>query len=181
MMDVNNETIKRLAFLEVLELVAAGNEAALEQVGLSKEAITRIRNAGAKDVPLLSRMLNLMVSIDPRNLNINFARAEMAQEEQRTLEYFVANHATPTMMRRFFRTFSERDIYQLRTRLGAKRMGRTPTLDHKTAMNVYDAWERLVKSVPDERQRYMALHLDFSEWPLSSLYSAINETDGSNK
>ncbi len=177
MIAVENDMMKRLAFLEVLEYIASGNTAMLEKAGLSKEAIKRISKAHAKDVPNLSRMMKLAITVDPRNLNMDFSRAELANEEQAALEYYVVNHATPAMLRRYFRTLSEKDIHSLRTKLGTKKMGRTPVLDNRTAFQVFDAWERLSKLIKDERQRYIALHKDFTEWPLSALYSAINETD----
>lgn len=175
MMAINNEAMKRLAFLEILECIASGDTDALEKAGLSKESIKKLSQATAKDVPGLSRMMTLAISFDPKNLIMDFSRADVASEERRMLEYYVLNHATPAMLRRYFRTLSEKDVHQMRKRLGAQKRGRTPVLDHKTAIKVFNSWERLAKIIPDERQRYIALHKDFPEWPLSSLYSAINE------
>ena len=177
MIAVENDVMQRLAFLEVLEYIATGNTAKLEKAGLSKDAINRISKAHASDVPALSRMMKLAIMIDPRNLDTDFSRAQLAQEEMRALEYYIQNHATPSMIKRYFKGIHDGTIRDLRDRLSVKRKGRTPLLDHKTVVQVFDAWERLAKLVSDERQRYIALHKDFSEWPLSALYSAINETD----
>lgn len=177
MIAVENDMMQRLAFLEVLEHIAAGNTAELEKAGLSKDAIKRIRKAHASDVPSLSRMMKLAITIDPRNLETDFSRAQLAQEEMRALEYYVLNHATPSMIKRYFKGIHDGTIRDHRDRLSVRKKGRSPELDHKTAVQVFDAWVKLSKLIDDERQRYIALHKDFPEWPLSALYSAINETD----
>lgn len=178
MIAVENDMMQRLAFLEVLEHIATGNTAKLEKAGLSKDAIKRISKAHASDVPTLSRMMKLAIMIDPRNLNTDFSRAQLAKEEARALEYYVQNHATPSMIKRYFKGVPDSMIRELRNRFRVKRKGRSPALDHKTVIQVFDAWERLTKLVPDERLRYIALHNDFSDWPLSALYGAIHEVDG---
>ena len=181
MMVLKNEAIKKLAFLEVLEYINSGNIATLERAGLSKEAIARLNLAAAKDVLTLARMINLEITFNPKTLNMDFSRSDLAQEESSALEYFVINHATSAMIRRFFKGVPDADIRSLRERFGVRKKGRSPTVDDKTASQVLDTWATLSRVIQDERQRYISLHEEFVEWPMSALYSAINETNGSSK
>jgi len=171
-MKIRDEPFRCLAALQVLDWLARGDVRQLEEAGLSRDTITRLRESALSEIQCLLAAMQLSIRFDFRQANANLA---CRLEDSACLEYYVANHATSAMLRKYFHLHSRRAIDAVYAHRNCRRrIGRTPVVDDKTVIRVFEEWSRLSRQVPDERRRYILLHKAFPQWPISSLYSAIN-------
>ena len=117
------------------------------------------------------RVVNTPEEFVGRGLDLEFLTAEhierRQEEEAELLNYFIRNGATKEMVEEYFP--------HAPTEHARFRPGRITAIDLKTdQFRLYKTWSRICGAIYEERQRLAALHREFPDYSMASLYHAIH-------
>jgi hypothetical protein len=172
---VRDAGLRALILLHMAEQVEGGELQDLAQAGLPMEELDRLSKLTVSDLAKLSEMRQpeIQVLIKPQTLAWALTALEWRNRELDQIAYFVTHGASLPMLRSLFKA-STGMIKSLRQKLYPDKGGGRPMKPaHKERERIHVAWHESAGS--DIRERLIALHQQFKDYPLDSLYSVINE------
>jgi hypothetical protein len=172
----------RLLVLNSLVDCADGGCGLRGQGGVRPDQIEALRNLAAGDLAALARMRDPEISfqIDPLALDHGLRALNYVRQRKEVIDYFIRNGATVSMLVTLFK-LAPMDVAKYRTVLGVKPGSRPRMPSAKQREAVCARWfairaghEQTAPTVED----YRALHREFSQLSLATLYAVINEFAG---
>ncbi len=159
----------------VIELAESGEIEQLIAAGFSSETISALRQMTVSDLNSLATnafgMMALVINV-PRFESAMAARSRRLNESQ-DLAYLAKAGATAILLSEIFRiTLAEAEAH-LATLTTEKRSGR-PSMPDAATRDAIHQWWATNQSLP-LRQRWIALHQNWPQFTLASLYAVINE------
>jgi hypothetical protein len=177
---IENDSLGRLIAL-VLHSRLFGNEPqrtqpTLRELGWADSLVDEMSTMPIDDVAKVLGGPNSCVGLvfDHRKAAsiVNSYRA--LRREQRELEYFLVQGATPGLIQQLFPSVSTRTVTATRRKLGVEvKRGRPPLPDTDTSEAAYRCWQALGVQEPNLRARYVRLKKHFPELSFATLCLAI--------
>lgn len=116
----------------------------------------------------------LSITVDTQALRTRLASVERARADRQLYEYFIHHGASPRLVASLFRV-SPNEVRRMRKLLAPAMAcgGRPRALHDALRRAVAQAWERICRQEPSERQRFWLLHQEFSSQQIASLEAII--------
>lgn len=149
------------------------------EAGVRPDQIEALRNLAASDLATLARMRDpeISVQIDPLALDHGLRALNYVRQRKEVIDYFIRNGATVSMLVALFK-LAPTDVAKYRAILGVN-PGRRPRMPSSTQREaICSRWfairsgrEQIAPTVDE----YLALHREFDQLSLATLYAVINE------
>lgn len=149
----------------------------LTQLGWEESLVDEISSMPIHDVVKVLGGPNACVGVvfDHRKAAALLNSYRAIQRDDRELDFFILNGATPVLIRKLFPAVNARVVAQRRKRLGCDtRGGRPPLPDDDTCHEVYRCWESLTSQVSNLRTRFLRLKEQFPMLSFATLAATVD-------
>ncbi len=171
LIELNSNDLRRSALLELITSIRA--HAKLE--GLSSATLQILRDPDIEG--LMNRLLamnSVRVLIHAHTLNFRCEHIESMEWEDAALQYFVRAQASLALLRSIFPQVTRAQVGRLRKALAVVPPAKAVNLPLQQIHQIYRIWQKICQERQDNRERYIALHGEFPQFTLTTLFAALN-------
>jgi Protein of unknown function (DUF2857) len=173
---IDDDGLRRLVFMHVVELAESGTFTGLLSEGLPANSLDKIRRLSGGDLIRLAKLAKSSVQlvIDPDALERNLNTVLKMVDDEKMFEYFVVNGASIPMLKTLFKA-DTKSIEYARTTIGDQRVTGRPVMPSSTIRDlIHEKWSLMgTEALP--RTKYYALHQMLPQFPLRVFYAVVNE------
>lgn len=169
---VSDPTFKRRALENVIQSLRAGERSN----GLSMEVKALLTSSlKEKDWPALLETCSVHITFDKSRLRKGFAAMRTFIDDYSMFVCLIQAHAGDSLLKALFPQFSRSDMATLRRDLQITAPNKAQPLTAAEMVLLREVWPAIQQQYVDLRRRYLALHRNFPQHTLYSLFAAIND------
>lgn len=178
MLVIKDEKIRFLVLSHLIEAAECDRDAVLANSGLKAAHLESLRQVSSKDLLLIAQLPEpeMTIHLDALRFEHALGLLDYLNDRAALLEYFVQHGATSSMLTALFK-ISPHDVVLKRALLKGK-PGRPHMPDATCREAIQLHWHKMHKSKsnnPPSAEDYHALHQEFSNLSLATLYAVVHE------